>query len=298
MEKKILILKSEHDSFEKYYSKRMHCTNIDVQAVYKFHSGIFRIASILWIQYLKLPFKHIWYGKWKKNLNKYDQIIVFDRIFGYEVLEYIHKHNSKARIIFWYWNIALNMIPDKYRKYCEIWSFDDEDCIKYDFKKNIQFYFEPDKKASNIKYDAVFIGKDKGRYEQIKKLYDYLSEKDMKLNFNVVGSVHKDEICVENVIDYENVIKMIESTKCIVEFTQKDQVGMSARALEALFYQKKLITNNAKIRSEKMYSKDNIFILGEDNMENLVQFIETPYVSINDDLRKEYLYDTWIEKFD
>lgn len=298
MKKRTLILKSESDSFEKYYSQKMKSENIDVFSIYKFNSGLLRSLTILWIQVFHFPFKSMWYGNWKKIVTQYDRIIVFDRLYGYDILEYIHRKNGKARLIFWYWNIAQNMIPDKYRKYCEVWSFDGDDCKKYNFRKNVQFYFQPESSNNVINYDAVFIGRDKGRYEQIKRLYDYLNEKNLKLNFNVLDSEHKEGICIDKAIDYEEVIKLIESSRCVVEFTQKDQTGLSARALEALFYKKKLVTNNKAIRYEKIYSKDNVFILEEDNIEELVKFISEPYVVSEKDFEKEYTYETWIKNFE
>lgn len=296
-DKKILILKSEYDSFEKYYSKKMRRDNVEVWSTYRVNSGILRILSILWIQVLCLPYKQIWYGRWKQLINQYDEIIVFDRVLGYDVLKYIHSKNSKARLIFWYWNIAQNMIPKEFREYCEVWSFDENDCNKYNFRKNIQFYFIPDKKEMSYKYDVMLIGRDKGRYPQIKKLYDFLEAKGLKLNFKVLSSEKNEKICIDKIVSYEEIIEIIKESRCIVEFTQQTQTGLSARALEALFYKKKLITNNINIKNEKMYSSENVFILGSDDMATLEEFIKTPYREIDDSIRKAYSYDTWIKNF-
>lgn len=299
-QKKILILKSSQDSFENYYNERMKRKNIDISPVYRYNTGLLRKISVLWIQYFHFPIKGIWYGTWTKYIEEYDQIIVFDRILGFDILSYIHRKNPKARIIFWYWNIAKKMIPDKYRKYCEVWSFDEKDCLKYNFRKNIQFYFEQSQLSTRNEstIDAFFVGRDKGRYKQIKYLYDFLLSQNLKVDFRIVDSVHNSELCINKPMNYEEIIRLIKNSKCIVEFTQQEQTGLSARALEALFFHKKLITNNINMQNEKMYSPDNVFILGKDSMDKLKEFINKPYHNCNENMEREYSYDTWVKNFE
>ena len=71
----------------------------------------------------------------------------------------------------------------------------------------------------------------------------------------------------------------------------------SWRALEAMFYRKKLITNFKDIKEYDFYKKDNIFIIGEDDLNNIKNFVNTGYVDIPENIIKKYTIDGWIENF-
>lgn len=295
--KKVLILKSQQDSFEKYYSNKMCSEEVDVFSVYRFNQGIFRFFMIIWIQKLRMPFQHIWYGKWKKSIQQYDTIIVFDRILDYNILKYIKKRNKSAKLNFWYWNIIQKTMPDSYKELCDAWTFDLEDSIRYDLLKNTQFYFEVEQAIYKIESDVFFIGNDKGRYEQLKELYQFLVNQNLKVDFKIVGKDKKNPLIIQHPLDYEEIIEKIKKTKCIVEILQKGQSGLTARALEALFYKKKLITTNEKIKDEPFYHPDNIFIIGQDRMDDLKEFINKSCHNIADDIKMQYTYETWLRNF-
>jgi hypothetical protein len=72
---------------------------------------------------------------------------------------------------------------------------------------------------------------------------------------------------------------------------------MSLRALEAMFMSKKVITNNQMYRQEAFYDPSNIFILGENNLDDLKSFFEEPYVEIDSKIKNQYLFESWLERF-
>lgn len=61
--------------------------------------------------------------------------------------------------------------------------------------------------------------------------------------------------------------------------------------------QKKLITNFKDIKEYDFYKKDNIFIIGEDDLNNIKNFVNTGYVDIPENIIKKYTIDGWIENF-
>ena len=61
--------------------------------------------------------------------------------------------------------------------------------------------------------------------------------------------------------------------------------------------QKKLITNYSEIKEYDFYDKENIFILGEDDPEEFVGFINTNFKKIDDEILKKYDFKNWLEKF-
>ena len=82
-----------------------------------------------------------------------------------------------------------------------------------------------------------------------------------------------------------------------MEVTQEGQVGSTLRALEALFFRKKLITTNLNIVKEDFYNRNNIFIYGKDDMEKLYDFIKTPYDKASDQFRNRHTIDAWFLNF-
>lgn len=91
-------------------------------------------------------------------------------------------------------------------------------------------------------------------------------------------------------------------TRCLVEIIQKGQHGLSLRALEALFLDKKLITSNPEIAKEPFYRPENIYICS--NFENLefekkrvLDFLNTPQLEIPEEIKQKYLFSNWFAHF-
>ena len=91
--------------------------------------------------------------------------------------------------------------------------------------------------------------------------------------------------------------RRIRRAKAILEVNQKGQVGCTLRALEALFFRKKLITTNLNIQKEDFYNPENIFIYGKDDIRNLHKFVEKPYDEQSDLFRDKRTIDAWFLKF-
>lgn len=304
MKQRILILKSDKDDFEKYYNSRMNGKNV---VTCPYYSEITKkkwihYLAVLWMQKLKLPFQHIWYGDWKNNVLDFDTIICFDRIWGYEVLRYIHKRNKKCRLIFWYWNIIDKYnprIPKDIRQYCEEWSFDEGDCKKFGFNHNTQFYFWP----INVKKGGegvFFVGRDKNRVEQLKQLKEKIELAGQVAEFYIKRddtSKTKGEYIEKNLSYYECIEKMNECN-CIVELNKEKQSGLTARSLEAIFFSKKLITDNPHIRKQKFYREENILIYSSSTtVEEIRNFLTVEYSELPTELINYYSFDEWVRRF-
>ena len=90
---------------------------------------------------------------------------------------------------------------------------------------------------------------------------------------------------------------MLQSSRCIIDIAQEGQVGFTRRPIEALFFNKKLITNNVEIMKFDFYRNNNIFILGKDKLEDIDSFMETDIEIIPDEIKRKYDINTWIENF-
>lgn len=57
-------------------------------------------------------------------------------------------------------------------------------------------------------------------------------------------------------LDYEDVLDYVSQTNCIIEIVQNDTAGPTMRYSEAVFYNKKLLTNNKNIVNFPFYNSN------------------------------------------
>ena len=138
---------------------------------------------------------------------------------------------------------------------------------------------------------------------EIQKIYHELKTSGLKVKF-IVKKEEKEKINVTedfNLIDrnisYENVLKLNNLSKAIVEINQSQQNGLTVRALEALFTEKKLITNNLDIINMDFYNKNNIFIIGHDSLNLLRKFIDSDYETIPKSIIDNKKKEKWLFRF-
>lgn len=306
-----LILKSNRDEFEEFFITKMQLKNCKTVPYYKkiTKNKLIRIIAIIWMQKLNIPFQSFWYGSWKKQLMDYDQIIVFDRHWGRRIFDYIHKKCPDKRLICWYWNTIdykNKILPIKYRRFVEIWSFDEEDCKKYGFFHNIQFYFREKIDRKHIRqYDAVFVGKDKGRIKIIESINQTFKDLGLKTYIKVIrdntSSNNESELYTEQEISYYDLREIIQKSECIIDVPQEKQYGITMRVLEALFLQKKLLTTNQAVELYDFYDTKKIYIWKFNNSENpkeLKRFMDNRDIYYSEDNLDKYSFETWLKNFE
>lgn len=308
--RKTLIIKSNANDFERYYSQRMAGSENDVKdylkssitddkSLFKFILKIIRRLDAV------IPIYSYFFGDWWKSILEYDRIIVFDYNATPQMMRRIRKRRPDAELLLWVWNTAPDNI-EEFKKYSKVYCFDSSSCERWNLLYNNQFYFFPDEeileiqKNAKIVSDIYFIGADKGRFEVLEKLAKILSDMKLKYEFEVLSDkkIEKDSFIkiLNKPKDYIDIIKKISRTRCILEIVKKEQDGISLRVLEALFLNKKLITNNQKIKEYDFYRKENIFVLGDDKIDNLKEFLNSSFYEISDDIKRNYSYEEWLRR--
>lgn len=302
MKEKILMLQySDNNYFAMQYKKE----NIDVENILRNVNKFFKILRLINLR-LGLPLLGIWYGSWKKRLENYSTIIIYDNQANINLPKYIHRKNPKIRIIFWYWNSVSNSIsPDLIDdSICEKWTFDHKDAVKYNMKENTQYYFEDNDIKKDIKQyenDVFFVGINKDRKEILNICKKEFSRLNIKYKF-VIAQERKSRFTFNkkynNYIPYEEVIENILKSKAILDIVNNEkQNGLTLRPLEALFLKRKLITTNNHIMEYDFYNKNNIFILGKDDISKLPQFLSTQYIEIDNKIIEKYKFKNWLKRF-
>lgn len=284
--KKMIIRLNKNDVFFKYIKNQciMNYYNVNYSNIF------YKICMKFQLSYISL-----FLGEWKRNIRDCDEIILFDNGFQQYIPKYIKKKNKDTKVILWLWNSIndtnRNFLKNKYID--EFWTFDEKDALKYSLNYNTQFYTNEIKldDSKERKNDIIFLGKNKNR-EYILSEFEKKTEK-YNLNNNFIIINNENEF-----IKYEDYLKMIENSKAILEIMTPGQNGLTLRSMEALFFKKKLITNNLDIVDYDFYDSNNIFILGKDNIENIKTFIEKTYKEVNQQIINYYDYKSWINRFD
>ena len=296
---------SMSDYFRKYRSKIEICDSYCLYKKTKNRGIIYKVIQFIGI-YLFPPILFMIYGSWKYHLDKYDVFIITSRRSSKYAIKYILKHCKKnnKRLIVWYWNIVSReeVSPQWCNKLgVETWSFDKKDAENYHMCYNGTYYFDGlEYKKSSIKKDIFYIGVEKkGRVELINALKRICEENGLIIDANIVknpnyngdGSINY----VKN-MDYLEILQNISESRCILDINNVNQVGLTLRPLESLFFEKKLITNNKNIKNMSFYNKNNIFIIGEDSYSDLAYFIKSPYIKINKKVVEKYKFESWLDR--
>ncbi|MBR6123425.1 hypothetical protein IKQ19_07515 [Candidatus Saccharibacteria bacterium] len=263
---------------------------------------VLRTIRYFWMRF-NLPFISIWLSKeWVERIKDAETIIIQMSYLTMNLPKFINKRNPDARVIAWYWDIVKERTqPKDIKGKCELWSFDPADCKKYGMRYNHQYYFKTlIKKSECCKWDVFFCGSDCGRGKMLTDLYRKMLELNLKVNFKIVYPQDKN-IPLETVsklLNYEEIRECNLNSKAILEIPRPGQSGATLRLMEALFLNKKVITNNPNVKEEPFYREKNIFILGERSIDDLKSFVDSDYDHSSDEYIDKYDFNSWLRNFD
>ena len=294
----ILILYEGHQNDWTINEWKRNGLNVAIQ--FKRMYKAMRAIRRLWIR-KQLPMEQIWYKNWNSEVKNADLIILHISSLNMHLASYLNTINPKARIIAWYWNIVEeNTLPSKLKGKCELWSFDSEDCKKYGMSFNHQYYFKSLVLPNTaISYDVYFVGNDFKRRDRVLNAYQQLKALNLRVYFQVVR-VEEGELPKEvasSRVSYNDIRQNIAKSKAILEIVREGQSGATLRVMEAMFFQKKLITDNKDVMKEEFFDPDRIFVLGERNVEEIPAFLGKTFKSYNQETIDRYDVKQWIDNF-
>lgn len=244
---------------------------------------------------------HFLNGTYSKLIGIENDLLFFDccRINEYIVITKLIRTGKKHLFL---WNpLALNKLtPENIKKHLvklknnkvNIYTFDPADSVTYQLTlvKNVNRKYMPEIKPQ-IKQDFYFLGLPKNREPLLNEIKFKLNEKGYKTNFIIVNS--KDDY-----ISFEdNIVNSLQSL-CIVDIISDmyQQSGLTLRPLDALFLQKKIITNCQSIVNYDFYHPNNIYIIS-DSLDGIDEFMNKPYFCIPENIVNQYEINYWIEQF-
>lgn len=306
----LLLLDSDSDVFAREFRA---IENVTVRRVFRQTSIYGKILRRIHAKLTSSLFS-VWLEDWCSDIDSADVVIIHASKMKDKVVKYIRYHFPHKRIIFWYWNpVVKTLVPDStIKKLCECWTFDPEDAKKYGLKLNTQFYFRSlvsVSKNENAKQLGVyFVGKDKGRYAVLRSIEKQLHRQNVSTLFTITPDSKNNSVLkfvqsnrkeYSDFISYECVLENIKRSTAILDVVSDNQSGLTLRPLEALFFGKKLITNDASIKKCDFYTKDSVFVLGQDDINNLTAFLcNNNKRSSRDKYIKKYDALSWLRRFE
>lgn len=223
-------------------------------------------------------------GKYKKLALNKEYVLIFVAGAASVVPEKMLENLSKRKNIF----LAL-LLMDSYHAssptavglrslakdkiWDAVYTFDEFDAEEFGWKNINKCYFStsrlPDKSSvenRNITSDAFFVGGLKeGREKMILGLFKEGEKQGLKLDFVLScmnknqfrNRIYKNKITyIKKWIPYSKVLERTMRSNCIVEILQKNQQAQTLRYFEALYFNKKLFTNNRHVTELLYYNPE------------------------------------------
>ncbi|MDL2235498.1 glycoside hydrolase family 99-like domain-containing protein [Christensenellaceae bacterium OttesenSCG-928-L17] len=191
----------------------------------------------------------------------------------------------------------------------EIYSFDYHDKEIYKLEPYNQYVNDATlRQYSKIKprSDVSFIGKDRGRAHGLIDLSaelfipndisaDYYVLPDQEYSNGVTTAHAKPFEYKKEPLSLDDYYSKSCESRAILEILCGQQKNTTIRGVEAMFLERKLITNDLNVEKQIYYDPHNIFIIGKDNPKNLKKFINSPFKKVADGIKKQFTYEAMLE---
>jgi hypothetical protein len=270
--------------------------------LYKLHTSK-RINKIV-----NLPLKNIWRRKdiFSKIRNltvtpreKSSCFIIYARYFEYlgeeyrnEFLKYLRTKFKNCKIVLYLADLlnTYSFNLGLYRNnFDAVYSFD-----KNDAKINSLFHYDeqpfssyPVKKNRALpQSDVVFIGKAKNRINDIIDIFEVLNKSGITCDFHIVEVPKSEQKYNDKIkyhdghIDYYSVLQHVISSNCILEILQDGGSSHTARISEAIFYEKKILSNCQDLKTKSYYNREYISLFS--NIQDIdIDFLRKKIESVN-----------------
>ena len=194
------------------------------------------------------------------------------------------------------------------------YAFDPNDIKEYErfhiqYAPNFYFDFPEDNislsketTVNKIHYISSF---HPSRTQKIFEFYNYIKTIITPVRFDLVyHHTVEDQIpdyarqhfnCQQEIIPFEQQTAAIRQSDIILDFCIDEHQGLSFRIFEGLKYEKKVITTNEQILKQDFYRPENFFLLREDNLSEVADFLSSPYRPIAPALKASYGFKQWLE---
>ena len=228
-------------------------------------------------KFSKPPYKYrIDMKKVLRSKNGVNHLIIFDSnlcAFDFKYLTWIRKKikNLTVSLIFInssleYANFSKKYFENLFQYYDNIFTWDKADSERFGFQHIEGLYSKRDINEP-INNDVFFVaGKVKDRREKILEIYNLLLANNFKCDFIVVGLKNAPQGIHTSFLPYEAILKRMSSSKAVLDIGVKGQVMLPLRAIEAIVYDKILVTNSDYIKQSPFYDSKHMLHLDDSEL--------------------------------
>lgn len=101
---------------------------------------------------------------------------------------------------------------------------------------------------------------------------------------------------IQNRISFQENLELVKDSDILLDFVDPLHNGLSIRFFEGMYYKKKVITDNIMVKKYNFYHPDNIFVVENNNYNNIDQFLRTPYHELPEEIVQQYGFSNWIRE--
>jgi 1,5-rhamnosyltransferase len=198
---------------------------------------------------------------------------------------------------------------DEMRKlFDKIYSFDPDQCRLFGIDYLEQFFpfnaeaarkLNTERLEQSPRITCFFLGRDKGRAHLIESMANDLESLGCGIKFQIVkdeSSIPLSKYHTDSVLPYEENLQKVIDADVLIEINQPGQSGLTLRALEAAFFDKKLITTNKGVKDLYFYDPSRFYIFEEFDKEAIARFLASPPKPIDVESLKQHCPENMLER--
>lgn len=243
--------------------------------------------------------------------------VLFFAIDNRKDLQLVRKFIAARQIAAWFWNPIPSFRGHALSRWwflhwlqragIRAYTFDPRDASEFGIGLTPQVFRhvkqDADDGPARPRTDVYFVGADKGRLRQLRDLESTLQAAGLSTLFHVVGDKRgrydaeaRAWLRREQISYLEN-LNQVQRSHAVLELLQSAQSGPTLRYVEALFLNRKLITNNRAILDAPGYDPSRHFILGVDDMAGLRRFLQRPLHPPSPGVLARHAIGSWLRHF-
>lgn len=253
--------------------------------------------------------------------NQYDYVfIIKGELLNSKVLKRFKEQFYKSKFILYLYDSVSNIygIRNIFRYFDKIYSFDKDDCSKYERLIFRPLFFgdefrEGNKKVDNIKYeyDICFIGTvHSDRYKIIKKMTQICINQNLKSYIYlyiqskftfIIYKILKIDFWKANIrefsfdkMSHQDIADIVSRTSVMLDIQHPNQSGLTMRTIEMIGMNKKIITTNRDIVNYDFFDPANIHVIDRKSPTIPSVFFNSNYRKIDETIYNYYDINQWI----
>lgn len=227
-------------------------------------------------QKINLPLKKLWWPHIFKGkfANEKPLCFVFEQRMPIAYIEFIKKRYPRSKAVLIYRDLrkitqtSFPDLPDNPVFDLQM-TIDAREAKQYGWGHFDEFESKPEVKISSNypESDVFFAGKAKDRLPRLLRAYDIFTKAGLKVKYYLTGVPEADRKPLAGVeyadkfMTYTEMLYHTVNSRCVLEINQAEAVGYTSRFLEAVMFNKRLITDNQDVKKSKFYSPENILCI-------------------------------------